>query len=106
MVKVKIIWTESAVFELKNIYEYYKGKVSIIVAGKIKERIFSSVKQLKNYLLSGAIEENLIDTKYEYRYLVEGNYKVIYRYEDKTVYIIDIFDCRRNPLEMKYTPNP
>ena len=105
MVKLKIVWTNFAISELKSIYAFYKYKASISVAGKIKERIFISVKQLQNHPLSGTIEENLTETEYEYRYIVEGNYKIIYRIEDKIVYIIDIFDCRRNPQDMKFSLN-
>ena len=105
MVKLKIVWTKFAISELKSIYEFYKYKAGISVAEKIKKRIFIKVKQLQNHPLSGAIEENLFKTEYDYRYLVEGNYKIIYRIENKDVFIIDIFDCRRNPQDMKYSLN-
>ena len=49
----------------------------------------------------GQIEENLIELKQEQRYLVEGNYKIIYRVIDKEIYITDVFDCRQNPQKIK-----
>ena len=101
MVRLEIIWTQFAGSELKDIYQYYKQNVSINVAQKIKKRILVSVKQLHNHPQIGQIEENLTGSAYEYRYLVESNYKIIYRYDNKTIYIIDVFDCRRNPQEMK-----
>jgi toxin ParE1/3/4 len=51
--------------------------------------------------LIGAIEENLIELKQQHRYLVEGNYKIIYRLINNDIYITDIFDCRQNPEKMK-----
>ena len=101
MVKSIIVWTQFAASELKSIYQFYKHNASITVARNIKERIYSSVKQLHNHPLSGAIENNLTDSEYKYRYLVENNYKIIYRYHNNNIYIVDIFDCRRNPEEMK-----
>ena len=103
MVKLKIVWTKFAIFELKGIYKYYKCNASISVAWNIKKKIFASVKQLQNRPLSGAIEDNLIDSEHKYRYLVEGNYKIIYRCNNEIIYIIDIFDCRRNPEDMKFS---
>lgn len=39
----------------------------------------------------------------EYRYLVEGNYKIIYSYDDNSqaAYIKIIFDTRFNPDKLK-----
>ena len=67
MVKLKIVWTNFAINELKSIHEFYKHNAGITTAGKIKERIFISVKQLQNHPLSGALEENL--TKVEFKSL-------------------------------------
>jgi len=61
MVRLKIIWTQFAGSELKNIYQYYKQNASINVAKKIKKRILVSVKQLQNHPQIGQIEENLTD---------------------------------------------
>jgi toxin ParE1/3/4 len=47
------------------------------------------------------VEENLADLKQGHRYIVEGNYKIIYRLIDNEIYITDIFDCRQNPTKMK-----
>ena len=84
MVNSKIVWTKFAASELKNIYQFYKQSASISVARKIKERIYESVKQLQNHPLSGAIEDNLSDANFIYRYLVEGNYKIIYRQNNES----------------------
>ena len=101
MVRMRIVWTRSAVSELEYIYKFYKRNASVSVARNLKLQLFTSVKQLENHPFSGPIEENLIGTKYEYRYLVEGNYKIIYRCDDNIVYITDVFDCRRDPQKMQ-----
>ena len=97
----QIIWTNFAISELKNIYLYYRMVASERVADKIRKSIFDSTKHLSKQPLIGAIEENLIDFKQGHRYLVEGNYKIIYRIIHDNIYITDIFDCRQNPVKIK-----
>ena len=97
----QVIWTNFATSELKNIYLYYKIAANISVALKIKKSIFSSAKLIIKRPLIGAIEENLIELKQGHRYVVEGNYKIIYRVIGFDIYITDIFDCRQNPQKMK-----
>ena len=49
----------------------------------------------------GQQEENLKHLGKEHRYLfVKPVYKVIYRIEDQTIFITDIFDTRGNPKNM------
>jgi toxin ParE1/3/4 len=95
------IWTNFATSELKSIYLYYKLTVSITVADNIKKNIFHATKQIIKRPLIGVIEENLINFKQEHRYIIVGNYKIIYRIIEKDIYITDIFDCRQNPKKMK-----
>ena len=97
----QIIWTNFAISELKNIYLYYRMVATDKVADKIRKSIFYSTKPLIKRPLIGAIEENLIDLKQGHRYLVVGNYKIIYRIIHNNIYITDIFDCRQNPQKMK-----
>jgi toxin ParE1/3/4 len=97
----QIIWTNFAISELKNIYLYYRMIAGDKVADKIRKSIFDSIRPLAKQSLIGAIEENLIDLKQEHRYLVVGNYKIIYRIIHNNVYITDIFDCRQSPQKIK-----
>jgi plasmid stabilization system protein ParE len=97
----QIIWTNFAISELKNIYLYYRMVASDKVADKIRKSVFDSTRPLIKDPLIGAIEENLTDLKQGHRYLVEGNYKIIYKVFQNNIYITDIFDCRQNPKKMK-----
>lgn len=97
----QIIWTNLAISELKSIYIYYRMVANETVADKIRKSIFNATKPLIKQPFIGQIEENLIELKQEHRYLVEGNYKIIYRVIDSNVYITDVFDCRQNPQKMK-----
>ena len=101
----QIIWTYFATLELKNIYLYYKLVAGQKVADKIKKSIFlASNKLIKNPLI-GQLEENLKDLNQDHRYVVEGNYKIIYRVVNNEIYIVDIFDCRQNTQKMKMHSN-
>lgn len=97
----QIIWTNFAISELKNIFLYYRMVAGDKTADKIRKSIFNSTKPLIKNPLIGAIEVNLTELKQGHRYLVEGNYKIIYRLIDNNIYITDIFDCRQNPIKMK-----
>ena len=97
----QVIWTNFAISELKNIYLYYRMVASDKVADKIRKSIFESTRHLIKQPFIGAIEENLVELKQDHRYLVTGNYKIIYRVIQNDIYITDIFDCRQNPQKMK-----
>lgn len=98
---MKIIWTHEALADTKTIYEFYKSEVSLRVAKGLKSKIFSSVKNLQKQTRKGQIEELLLHKKEEYRYLVTGHYKVIYKITKEEIYIMKVFDCRRNPKKIK-----
>ncbi len=98
----QVIWTNFAASELKNIYIYYRIVANETVALKIKKNIFNAAKTIIKRPLIGAVEENLAELKQGHRYVVEGNYKIIYRVINKDIYIIDIFDGRQNPQKMKF----
>ncbi|HPS27282.1 MAG TPA: type II toxin-antitoxin system RelE/ParE family toxin [Bacteroidales bacterium] len=98
---MKIIWTHEALEETRLIYNYYKLTASLRVAKSIKNKIFASVKNLQSHPRKGQIEELLLHKKGEYRYLVSSNYKVVYKLTEKEIYILKVFDSRRNPEALK-----
>lgn len=97
----QIKWTNFAISELKNIFLYYRMFADEKTAEKIKKSIITATKSLLKQPFIGNLEENLIELKQGHRYIVEGNYKIIYITIDKEIYITDIFDCRQNPTKMK-----
>ena len=94
---MNIIWTHSVRDELQFIFEYYRDIVSPKVARNIKDNIEKRVEILYNFPYSGQEEETLKVLKENHRYLVESNYKIIYKIVQNIVYITDIFDTRRDP---------
>ncbi len=99
---MKITWTKFAIRSLKQIFDYYVENTNRKVAHKIRRKILKSTQHLKKFPEIGQIETNLEKLNQKHRYLVSGNFKVIYRIEiDKQEVIIsDVFDTRQNPIKM------
>ena len=79
---MKTVWTESAVEELNFVFEYYKREVN-------------------SHPFIGQVEETLKDLGLSHRYLVEGNFKIIYRVFEKQIFITDFFDTSQDPAKLK-----
>jgi toxin ParE1/3/4 len=77
------------------IFDYYLNEAGYGVARKIVLNLIRKVEILKSFPKTGQIEPLLPDGV---RYLLEGNYKVFYFIDNKSVVVIDFFDTRRNPI--------
>jgi len=86
---------------LKEIHGYYKEKVNIQIANKIKTGIIQQLRYISENPLSGQKEELFSGLGLNHRRLVKGNYKIIYRIINEVIYITDIFDSRQDPSKMK-----
>ena len=73
-----VYWTDFAVEQLEIIFDYYNTKVSHAVAQRIINSIIDKTIMLEVHPTIGQLEELLIKRKNQYRYLIEGNYKIIY----------------------------
>jgi len=97
---MKVIWTDFASGMLLDIYLHYKEKAGNTVSKKIKSEIFTAARQLKKHPISGQIEINLEQLNENHRYLVVGNYKIIYKEIPEGVLITDVFDTRQDPIKI------
>jgi len=98
---MKVFWTDTARNQLEDIFNYFSEKANLKTAKKIIEKIIDRTIQLENNPLSGTKEPLLQQRKFEYRYLVEGHYKIIYWIDGNYIKVASIFDCRQNPVKMK-----
>jgi plasmid stabilization system protein ParE len=100
--KAHVIWSTEALVDLETIY-YFLAEKSEQAAQRITENILARIEQIETLPESGAIQEILTSTGREYRYLVEGNYKIIYSYraERQVAYIETVFDTRYNPEKLR-----
>jgi addiction module RelE/StbE family toxin len=97
---VQIIWTELALYELKHIKEYISFD-SVFYAKNVVQKIRNKTKLLKQFPKRGGIipEINIEN----YRQLIEGNYRIMYKISGDKVYILSIFhgarDFKRTKIE-------
>ena len=98
--EIKVLWTETALNNLEDIFEYYKYKASIRVAKRLVKGLVKSTLEIQNSPQIGKIEELLTERQFEYRFFVVGNYKIIYWIDNNYVKIATVFDCRQNPEKL------
>jgi toxin ParE1/3/4 len=97
---ISVNWTPFAVRRLDEIYGFIVDETkSSEPAEKFVDKIFNRTDQLRTFPLSGQEELFLKGRGINCRYLVEGNYKIIYEYvSDKNlVVILDVFNTNRDP---------
>lgn len=100
--KIKeIIWTDPAKFDLQEIYVFYSKNVNLHTAEKIIVSIIDYIEILFKNPEAGPCEEFLKHKSELFRYLVCGNYKIIYRIKENIIVIDAVFDCRQNPSKME-----
>ncbi|QXP59223.1 type II toxin-antitoxin system RelE/ParE family toxin [Olleya sp. HaHaR_3_96] len=97
---MKIVWTDFAIRNLKDIFDYYAIEVNKKLAHKIRKQILKSSKQLLKNPNSGPIEPNLTILNKNHKYLISEHYKLIYRIVGNEIIINDVFDTRQNPNKM------
>ena len=102
MKKAQVIWSDEALNDLETIYDFLANN-SQQAAQRVVESLLSRSKQLESFPESGAKQETMIAGIKEYRYLVEGNFKVVYSYqpESQTIHITAIFDTRYSPEKLR-----
>lgn len=94
-------WSEQAASSLEEIFGYHKEVAGLRVARKIATKITQRTQILSDNPFVGQREELLKDLSVEFRYLVEGNYKILYYTLSEKIVISLVFDCRQNPEKMR-----
>ena len=103
--KLKVNWTVFARDELHKLFQYHRSKSNLVIAKNKVEEISKQVLILEKFSFIGQKEDLLADSKEGFRYFLYENHKIIYyvNLEINLVEIVDIFDCRQEPLKMKRT---
>jgi len=100
----RIIWSDESIADLRSIHHYLSRK-SKKAAIELIKRILEREEQILQYPLSGTIylsEELGI----EFRFVIEGNYKIIYRIDDAFIIVNTIFDTRQDPDKLNHIKEP
>ncbi len=99
--EIMVIWSDTAIEELQEIYDYYFFNASKRIADKLANSIVDKTILLEQSPRIGQKEEILVHLQKEIRYLVHGNYKIVYWIDNNIVTIATVFDCRQNPKNME-----
>ena len=101
--EIKIFWSEVAENQIRDIFDYYSFVANPKVADKIVDKILIRVELLRSNSKIGKIEELLEHYPQKFRYIIEGNYKIIYFIDKNVIIISSVFDCRQSPEKLKNT---
>lgn len=94
--KYIVSWTNSTKIDLQEILDYYLINENFSIAKNLLNKILKSVTLLESNPKLGK-SETLLNG--DYRFIISGIYKIVYKINNKRIYIIAIFDNRRNPDE-------
>ncbi len=97
---MQIEFTDFAKAELRKIHEYYTEVATTEIASKIINKILDDIQMLEQFPSAGVKEHQLAEMGREHKNIISGNYKVIYRIKNETVFITDIFNCSQNPKKI------
>lgn len=98
----KVKWTSNAKEELLNIVDYLK-KDSLSAARKVYEQIKEKAQSSNFFPLRGRVVPELQKEGITiYRELIAQPYRIMYKIENDTVYIMAIFDSRQNIEELLF----
>ncbi len=86
--------------DLNTIIDFI-SQFSVSIAEQVTFRILFRANQLSTFPESGQIEPLLKNMNYQYRYLIEGHCKIIYKHEFSKIFIARIFDTRQNPTKLQ-----
>ncbi len=98
----KILWTDFAINQLKDIFDYHLIKASPNIAQRLVQKIIDATIILENNPVSGIKEDLLADRSLEFRFIIIKNYKIIYWLDSEfsTINISMVFDTRQNPKKI------
>lgn len=93
---MRVELTEKAKQHLIAIEAYYNLKAPHKTQ-EILTELIDRLAQLETFPFSGPEEEFLKSWGISRRYLVQGNYKIVYRIEMDCVFVTQVFDARQDP---------
>jgi plasmid stabilization system protein ParE len=94
---VVVIWSDSAIEDLHNIYNFHLINANKRVADRLANSIVDQTLLLEQTPGMGQSEDLLAHLQKEIRFLVHKKYKIVYWIDDSMVTIAAVFDCRQSP---------
>ena len=97
--------TSRALKDLQKVRGFNDLLYGVSKSKKIINTIFETIEILENpdvdFTEIGAIDEDFVHLKYDYRKLITSHYKITYRKNKSKIYVVRIFDTRQNPNKNK-----
>ncbi|RIK75413.1 MAG: type II toxin-antitoxin system RelE/ParE family toxin [Planctomycetota bacterium] len=88
----RLIWTAKALADLERLLQFIE-KDAPVAARRFAQRVFDRVEQLQQFPhLGGFVAE---DDLRRYREILQGSYRLIYRVEGETIYIVAVHHAAR-----------
>jgi plasmid stabilization system protein ParE len=101
-INFRILWSDFAINQLKDIFDYHLIKATRNIAQRLIQKIIDATIILENIPGSGRKEDLLEARSQEFRFIIVKNYKIIYwvDYEFGIINISMVFDTRQNPKQI------
>ena len=98
---MNIIWTNPAIDELGKTIRYITNNYGNKSVAKFNRQLAKSIKMISNNPQSAPKELLLENEEEEFRSIVINRLnKLVYYIDNNTLYIADIWDCRRAPKNL------
>ncbi len=95
MERLTVLWTDQAQDQLKTIYHKI-SRYSHAKAMQAVKRILSTEMQLGLFPESG-VKQSAVRPHFPYKFIISGDYKIVYHTDDKLVYIDTVYPIRLDP---------
>jgi plasmid stabilization system protein ParE len=97
--------TSRALKDLQKLRGFNDLLYGVSKSKDIINTIFETIEILENadvdFTEIGAVDEDFVHLKYDYRKLITSHYKITYRKNKSKIYVVRIFDTRQNPNKNK-----
>lgn len=94
-----VIWSEKSISSIQNIYNYIIEE-SPQNADLVIDTLFELGEKL-NLFPEKNPKEPLYNSDF-IRFFPKWNFKIVYRIEQKRIYVLDVFSTHRNPRKFRF----
>ena len=91
-------WVSLALFDLNAIYDFHRRR-NAVAARRLMHRIGEGAEMLVAHPEAGPVAPDL-EPEGRYRHVLVGPYRIIYRLDEERVFVLRIWDSRRNPDDL------
>jgi len=88
----RIVWAPKALDDLESLIAYI-ARDAPVAARRFAQRVVRRVELLRNHPLSGSYVAE--DESRRYREVRQGNYRILYRTDGETLYVVTIHHAAR-----------